>query len=87
MSKSTEELVVVDPKHFTIDHIEIHERWQTIDGIVYYEWKRRDDKKWHRVKTAYKDNPWVMRILLTPHEYERKLSKTVDLNNQTKEKL
>lgn len=67
---------VVDPKDLTIEHVEIWERWQTIDDVVYREWKTPDEKEWHRKKTAHKDNPWVVLRFLNPIQYERLQSTT-----------
>lgn len=67
----------VDPKDVFIDPyadlIEIWERWQTVDGVTYYEYKTPTEKEWHRKKTAYKEPPIQYRRYLHKEEYKRKL--------------
>lgn len=66
--------VFIDP---LADKVEIWERWQTIDGVTYYEYKTPSEKEWHRRKTAYKEPPVQYHKFMSKREYEAKYEKEI----------
>lgn len=60
------------------ERVEVWERWQTIDGVVYFEWKLPHEKKWHRKPTAHKSEPVVLRKFFTTKEWNIKELELLD---------
>lgn len=54
------------------ERVTILERYQKIDGVVYYEWKLLNDKNWRSKPTAMKDTPYVQFKYYTPQEWNLK---------------